>query len=182
MKPLGCVLISMAPILILSGPVGSGKSTVARELIPLLPSPAAYLEGDKFWSFLVQGSRQGPTPESFRAIMASMTAAAVPLAAGGRHVLLDFSIPPWFLDTAKAIASVRNLPVHFVVLLPPETVCARRTATRSAGAVADYSRFRDLYHDFDEVGAHALTEHDRSPAETASAIMSGFAKGRFLLR
>lgn len=172
----------MAPILILSGPVGSGKTTIARELIPLLPSPVAYIEGDTFWSFLVRGSRRGPTPESFRAIMASMTAAAVPLAAGGRHVLLDFSIPPWFLDTAKAIVSMRKLPLHFVVLRPSEAVCARRTATRPAGAVADYARFTDLYHDFDDVGAHALTDDTASPTETASAIMRGFAEGRFLLR
>lgn len=104
------------------------KTTVARELLALLPSPAAYIEGDTFWSFLVKGSSRGPTPEGFRAIMASMTAAAVPLAVAGRH-LLDFSIPPWFLGTAKAIASVRQLPVHFVVLRPSKEVCARRAAT-----------------------------------------------------
>ena len=171
-----------ARIVILSGPVGSGKTTVARELLALLPSPAAYIEGDTFWSFLVKGSSRGPTPESFRAIMASMTAAAVPLATGGRHVLLDFSIPPWFLGTAKAIASVRQLPVHFVVLRPSQAVCAQRAATRSAGAIADYARFQDLYHDFDNVGVHAVCDDTASPSETARAIMSGIEAGQFLVR
>jgi predicted kinase len=171
-----------APIVILSGPVGSGKTTVAREVLALLPSPAAYIEGDTFWSFLAKGSSRGPTPASFRAIMASMTAAAVPLAVAGRHVLLDFSIPPWFLRTAKAIAGVPQLPVHFVVLRPSEAVCAARAATRSTGPIADYARFQDLYHDFDNVGAFALCDDDASPSETARAIISGIGAGRFLVR
>ena len=39
-------------ITILSGPVGAGKTTVARELVALLPAPVSYIEGDTFWSFV----------------------------------------------------------------------------------------------------------------------------------
>ena len=42
-------------IIILSGPIGSGKSTVAQELIPSSPAPVVYIEGDKFWFFLAKG-------------------------------------------------------------------------------------------------------------------------------
>ena len=41
-------------IILLSGPVGAGKSTVARELIASLPDPIAYVEGDKFWFFIAR--------------------------------------------------------------------------------------------------------------------------------
>jgi hypothetical protein len=37
--------------------------------------------------------------------MASMIAAAAPYARAGFEMIVDFSIPPWFLDTAKTIAS-----------------------------------------------------------------------------
>jgi uridine kinase len=38
-------------LIILSGPPGAGKSTVAKELMQLLPLPPAYIGGDDFWKF-----------------------------------------------------------------------------------------------------------------------------------
>ena len=106
-------------MLILSGPVAAGKSTVARELVRLLTDDVVLIEGDVFWSFFVKGVR-GPTQKSFRTIMSAMTAAAIPYATGGSQVILDFSIPPWFLDTVKKVAGVRDVPVDYVVLRPSE--------------------------------------------------------------
>jgi guanylate kinase len=39
-------------ILILSGPVGAGKSTVARELVSSATGPIAFIEGDTFGPLL----------------------------------------------------------------------------------------------------------------------------------
>ena len=39
-------------VIFLSGPIGAGKTTVAKALLPLLPAPLAYIEGDTFWSFI----------------------------------------------------------------------------------------------------------------------------------
>ena len=60
--------------------------------------------------------------------MSAMAAAAIPFATGGSHVVLDFSIPPWFLDTVKKIAGMRDVPVD-------------ETATVIARGVSD-GRFR----------------------------------------
>lgn len=37
-----------------SGPVGAGKTTVAKELVALLPAPVSYIEGDIFWYFVAK--------------------------------------------------------------------------------------------------------------------------------
>ena len=66
-------------ITILSGPVGAGKTTVARELLGLLPAPVSYIEGDTFWSF-VEKPHSADRREVFQVLMRSMTAAAIPFA------------------------------------------------------------------------------------------------------
>ena len=38
----------MGTVIMLSGPVGAGKTTVARELIAIMPGPLSYIEGDAF--------------------------------------------------------------------------------------------------------------------------------------
>jgi adenylate kinase family enzyme len=89
-------------VVMLSGPIGAGKTTIARELIAKSDAPLCYIEGDQFWSLFKKPETADPR-ERFRLIMRSMTAAAVPLARGGYEVLLDFSLPLNFLDTARKI-------------------------------------------------------------------------------
>lgn len=167
------------PILILSGPVGAGKSTVAREVIQMLPRKVVWIEGDRFWPFLAKGFGPRPTSATLRVVMASMLAAAVPLAPHADLTLVDFSVPPWFLQTALKIMAVREVPLQFVVLRPSLDVCAQRTQSRTEGAVPDYTRFVDLYHDFDEVEARFLEAGVQPAAESAARIVAGVEAGRF---
>jgi adenylylsulfate kinase-like enzyme len=95
--------------LILSGPIGAGKTTVARELLALLPAPVSYIEGDTFWSFVAKAHSRDRR-EVFQVIMRAMTAAAIPFARSGYEVLIDFSIPPQFLETARKI--LKEVPLN----------------------------------------------------------------------
>jgi len=44
------------------------------------------------------------------------------------RVILDFSIPPWFLEGVRQ--RLKDVPIDYVVLLPSEAACAARAAAR----------------------------------------------------
>src|ERR1700733_2748760 len=132
-------------VVILSGPVASGKTTVARDLISILPEPVSYIEGDTFWSFIAKPQSFDPR-ETFRIIMRSMTAAALPFARSGYQVLVDFSIPPQFLKTARMI--LKEVPLDYVLLKPSLAVCEARATGRKEGTIVDYAPYRDFYSMF----------------------------------
>lgn len=165
-------------LIILSGPVGAGKTTVARELLALLPPPVAYIEGDTFWRFAPTGN--GNRRESFGVILRSMTAAAVPFARTGSTVLLDFSMPPDFLPSARRI--IKELPLDFVVLLPSRGACAQRAAARPQGRIANYQAYEEFYALFAAAPPrHVLAGDDADAATLARNIHEGLAAGTFRL-
>ena len=170
------------PIILLSGPVGAGKSTVARELISLLPGPTAYIEGDTFLNFIPKGGGGPRSAKNFKMVMTSMIAAAVPYALYGNEVVLDFSIPPWFLDTARAVAKVKEVPLDFVVLRPSLAVCAARAAGRAEGTIADYAPYRDLYSSFDEAKRHTIQDDESDATAVAARICKGLESAIFRIQ
>jgi adenylate kinase family enzyme len=171
----------MASIILLSGPVGAGKSTVAPALVAALKGPVGCIEGDVFWSFIARTPPKHSRQQSFRMIMGSMMAAALPFARHGFDAILDFSIPPWWLDTAKAIAAAREVPLHYVALCPSEAACVARAAARAAGTIKDYAPYRSLYEDFDADERTVLRDDFSDPVTVASRIAAGLERGEFLI-
>ena len=166
----------MGSIIVLSGPVGAGKTSVAQALAPRLEAPAAWVEGDRFWSFLVK-----PAPErraNFQTIMRAMFRASAAIAAEGYQVILDFSMPPAFLQ--RAAARVAETPIHFVVLRPSLEICAARAAGRAEGAIADYGPYGgDFYAMFDAPERHIIRNDETPAADVARTIAEGLGGGLF---
>jgi hypothetical protein len=169
----------MNSIVILTGPIGAGKTTVAGELVGLLSDPVVSIEGGVFWTFLVQIHPRQSSAKAFRMIMTSMFVAALPFALNGYKVILDFSIPPWFLPIAEKIAAKRQLSIDYVMLLPPQPVCAKRASERSEGKIALESYDKEFYQTFVEMEGHKVENPERTPAELAVQIMRGLEEGKF---
>ncbi|MGH9534215.1 MAG: phosphotransferase-like protein [Terriglobales bacterium] len=165
-------------VVLLTGPVAAGKTTVARELQKILPPPVAHIEGDAFWPFIpppVAAHRE----EMFPVLMRAMTAAAIPFARSGCRVLLDFSIPPAFYPTARKI--LKEIPLQAVVLLPRLAVCETRARGRVECPLDDYGMYREFYALFQEGSASALCDDAASATALALRIRDGLAEGRYRL-
>jgi predicted ABC-type ATPase len=165
-------------ITILSGPIGAGKTTVARELLALLPPPVSYIEGDTFWSFVAKAHSRDPR-EVLQVIMRAMTAAAIPFARSGYETLIDFSIPPQFLGTARKI--VKEVPLNYILLRPSLSVCEIRAGSRAEGRISDYANYRGFYTLFEDTPIHAICDDNADAGTLAKRIYEGLSTGKFAL-
>ncbi len=145
-------------------------------LLPLLPAPLSYIEGDTFWSFVRKGGEHG-LQDNFAVLVRSMTAAAVPFARSGFTVLIDFSIPPAFVDTARKI--LKEVPFDFVLLRPSLGVCVERAASRAEGPIRDYAMLSKFYARFEEGTIEPICDDHADPAALACQIADGLNQGRF---
>jgi gluconate kinase len=167
----GCV-----SVIFLSGPIGAGKTAVAKALLPLLPAPLSYIEGDTFWSFIRKGGERG-LHDNFPVLVRSMTAAAVPFARSGFRVLIDFSIPPTYIDTARKI--LKEVPFDFVLLRPSLRLCIERAASRKEGAINDHARLKTFYARFEEGTVKPICDDNADPESLARRIADGLNQGHF---
>jgi len=142
----------------------------------LLPEPLAYIEGDTFWSFIRKGGERG-LRDNFPVLVRSMTAAAIPFARSGFRVLIDFSIPPAFVDTARKI--LKEVPFDFVLLRPSLQVCVERAGSREAGAITEYERLKNFYALFEEGSIQPICDDSADPASLARRIAEGLNQGQF---
>jgi len=112
-------------------------------------------------------------------ITRAMTAAAIPFARSGYEVLIDFSIPPQFLGTARKI--VKDLPLNYVVIRPSLSICEIRAASRVEGRIIDYASYRDFYGLFEASPIPAVCDNEADAGTVAMRIYEGLGAGKFVV-
>ena len=95
--------------------------------------------------------------------------------------LLDFSIPPWFLDTVRKILGGRDFSLDYVIIKPSEAICAARAASRAEGVIADYTPYKEFYADFNGLDRHTIADDACCAADAAARIRKGLDAGQFRL-
>ena len=173
-------------VIVLTGPPGSGKSTVARLLADSLPS-SVHLHSDDFWHYIRQGRIAPYLPQAHRqnqTVIGALAQAAFAYAAGGYQVICDGIVGPWFIEVFRTTAAARAVSLHYVILRPDEATTLRRAVSRSDQALTDPQPIRSLYRQFTDIGTfegHVLDTTQLTPQATADAVLHGLAEGTYRL-
>jgi predicted ABC-type ATPase len=170
----------VADLLVVTGPPGAGKSTVA-ERVSAAFSPAALVRGDDFFTFWTQGAIPPWLPEAREqneVILRAAAAACGTFVRGGCTVVYDGVLGPWFLPTFTAATGLSRL--HYAVLLPSVDRCLERVAGRTGHTFTDPTATAQLHADFagvDIAPRHLLEVSDEDPAEVARLLLGRYREG-----
>ncbi|KNB50787.1 AAA family ATPase [Streptomyces caatingaensis] len=170
-------------VVLITGVMAAGKSTVAELLARRLPR-AAHVRGDLFRRMIVSG-RAEPLPEETAEARAQLELrhrlSALVADEYARHgwtaVVQDIVLGE---DLVRYVAGVRTRPLYVVVLAPSAAAVRTREAARAKtgyGAWTVEALDRALRSETPRIGLW-LDTSDQTPDQTVSAILDGLPAAR----
>lgn len=175
-----------AAVVIISGPSGAGKTSVALALCERYDR-TAHIETDAFLAAIQMGRINPMRPESGRQNVMVARAAARAASAYAENlftVFIDGVIGPHLLPVYVEELRPHGVPVHFALLMPPLDVTLARVAPRHSRRRMEEQAHRDLYAQFERYGNFAGRTIDTgalTPDQSADAIMELCGQGACLV-
>ncbi len=174
------MVLTEPAILVITGLMAAGKSTVAQTLAQRLPS-AAHVRGDTFRRMIVSGraelspplSADGRNQLELRHRLAALVADEY-ARTGITAVVQDLYLGD---DLSRFLGFLRHCPIYLVVLAPRPNVIAQREHARRKTGYGDWSiaAFDLLLREQTPRLGFWVDNSDLSVEETVDAILSNLA-------
>jgi energy-coupling factor transporter ATP-binding protein EcfA2 len=135
-------------LLVITGPPGSGKSTVASHIADRQQS-SVLVAGDAFFRFVRRGFIDpwlADADEQNAVVVAAAARAAGRFVGGGFITVYEGVVGPWYLDHFLAETGLDLL--DYAVLMPPLERCVERVRTRTGHGFTDEDATRHMYDEF----------------------------------
>jgi chloramphenicol 3-O-phosphotransferase len=176
----------MSQIVIISGPPGAGKSSVAESLCGRYDR-TVHLETDRLYEAIRMGFIKPWLPGSGRQnemVTRAAARAATAYAQEQYAVFIDGAIGPHLLPIYIDEMRCAGVPIHFALLRPTLEETVRRGLTREPTLRVPEAQLRDGHAHFIKWGDFAGETIDSSgltPDETADFVMDACGKAQTLV-
>jgi cytidylate kinase len=170
------LLVVTGEVLILTGPPGAGKTTVAELIASGASGPTVHLVTDLFYRAIRTGFVLPYLPEAQRqneVVIEAIVATVATYARGGYDVVVDGIIGPWFLAPFRAMAAHDRLALSYVVLRPDADTTLSRARGRGGNELKDVEAITGLHSAFEqlaELESHAIDTGELDAVQTAAKV------------
>jgi predicted kinase len=174
-------VIGRPQALILTGPPGAGKTTVA-ELLAARYERAVHLESDRFFRFIECGFIEPWRSESHEqnvVVMDIVGEAAARYARAGDFTIVDGILTPgWFLEPVRDALTGAGVTVSLAILRPSLEVAVARARDRPAEPLREPAVITQLwqgYADLGELERHVIDNEGMTAEETTETLVEKLA-------